>query len=130
MDEYNRTSCLKNTRSNVINNVMEWIADDSNEAKKVLWVYGLVGTGKSTLLTTITQIMCRLNRLGAFFFFNRDIPQRNFATLIRTLTYQLAMFNTCFCAAILQVVTTNENFAGMPLEFQFEHTYICCQLMP
>jgi hypothetical protein len=99
---------------------MEWIADDSNEAKKVLWVYGLAGTGKSTLSTTIAKIMRGLHRLGAFFFFNRDIPQRNFATLIRTLAYQLAMFDTRFCAAISRVVATNENIAGMPLEFQFE----------
>ena len=80
MDEYNRTSCLENTRRNVIDGVMEWVADDSNKAKKVLWVYGLAGTGKSTLSTTIAQIMRRLNRLDAFFFFNRDIPQRNSTT--------------------------------------------------
>ena len=121
MDECNRTPCLRNTRRNVINDFMKWIADDSNEAKKVLWVYGLAGTGKSTLSTTMAQILRRHRRLGAFFFFNRDIPQRNFATLIRTLAYQLAMFDTCFCAVISQVVATNENIAGMPLEFQFEN---------
>jgi hypothetical protein len=121
MDEYNRTPCLENTRRNIINDVMEWIANDSNEAKKVLWVYGLAGTGKSTLSTTIAQIMRRLHRLGAFFFFNRDIPQRNFSTLIRTLAYQLALFDTRFCDAISRVVATNENIAGMPLEFQFEN---------
>ena len=121
MDEYNRTFCLENTRRNVINDVMEWIADDSREAKKVLWVYGLAGTGKSTLSTTIAQIMRKLHRLGAFFFFDRDIPQRNFATLIRTLAYQLAMYDTRFCAVISQVAATNENIAGMPLEFQFEN---------
>ena len=121
MDEYNRTPCLKNTRHNVINNVMEWVSDDSNEAKKVLWVYGLAGTGKSTLSTTIAQIMRRLHRLGAFFFFNRDIPQRNFTTLIRTLAFQLAMFDACFGAVISRVVESNDNIAGMPLEFQFEN---------
>ena len=121
MDEYNRTLCLKNTRRSVINDIMEWIADDSNDAKKVLWVYGLAGTGKSTLSTTIAQIMRRLRRLGAFFFFNRDIPQRNFATLIRTLAYRLAMFDARFGAAISRVVENNDNIAGMPLEFQFEN---------
>ena len=120
MDEYNRTPCLENTRRNVINDVMAWIADNSNEGKKVLWVYGLAGTGKSTLSTTIAQIMRRLNRLGAFFFFNHDIPQRNFATLIRTLAYQLAAFDSRFRDAISRVVADNENIAGMPLEFQFE----------
>jgi hypothetical protein len=121
MDECNRTPCLQNTRRNVINDVMEWVADDSNEATKVLWVYGLAGTGKSTLSTTMAQILRRLHRLGAFFFFNRDIPQRNFTTLIRTLAYQLAMFDTRFCAVISRVLATNENIAGMPLEFQFEN---------
>ena len=121
MEEYNRSSCLENTRRKVINDIMEWISNDSNEAKKVLWVYGLAGTGKSTLSTTMAQILRRLHRLGAFFFFNRDIPQRNFATLIRTLAYQLAMFDTRFCAVISRVVATNENIAGMSLEFQFEN---------
>jgi hypothetical protein len=121
MDEYNRTPCLQNTRRNIINDIMEWIADGSNEAKKVLWVYGLAGTGKSTLSNTMAQILRRLHRLGAFFFFNRDIPQRNFATLIRTLACQLAMFDTRFCAVISRVVATNENIAAMPLEFQFEN---------
>ena len=121
MDEYNHTFCLENTRRNVINDVMEWIEDDSREAKKVLWVYGLAGTGKSTLSTTIAQIMRKLHRLGAFFFFNRDIPRRDFATLIRTLAYQLAMYDARFCAVISRVAATNENIAGMPLEFQFEN---------
>jgi hypothetical protein len=119
MEEYNRTTCLQNTRLNVLKDVMEWIADDSVNRKKVLWIYGLAGMGKSTISTTIAQIMRELRRLGAFFFFNRDIPQRNFATLIRTLAYQLAMFDASFGAAISRVVAINENIAGMPLDFQF-----------
>jgi len=121
MDEYNRPTCLQNTRLNVIKDIMEWIADGSDNEKKILWVYGLAGTGKSTLSTTIAQIMRGLHRLGAFFFFNRDIPQRNFATLIRTLAYQLAMFDARFGGAISRVVAKNENIAGMPLDFQFRN---------
>ena len=121
MDGFNRTPCLENTRRNVIKDVMEWIADDSNKAKKVLWVYGLAGTGKGTLSTTMAQMMRSLHRLGAFFFFNRDIPQRNFATLIRTLAYRLAMFDARIGAAISRVVENADNIAGMPLEFQFEN---------
>jgi hypothetical protein len=98
---------------------MEWIADDPDDQKMVLWVYGLAGSGKSALSTTIAQIMRELRRLGAFFFFNRDIPHRNFATLIRTLAHQLAMFDARFGAAISRVVEMNENIAGIPLEFQF-----------
>ena len=119
MDETNRTPCFKNTRHRIISDIMEWIADD--KAKKVLWVYGLAGSGKSTLSTTIAQKMREVHRLGAFFFFNRDIPQRNFATLIRTLAYRLAMFDARIGAPISQVVANNENIAEMPLEFQFSN---------
>ena len=123
MDETNRTPCLKNTRRNVIDDVFKWIADDSDKAKKVLWVYGLAGTGKSTLSTTIALIMRRRHRLGAFFFFSRDIPQRNSGTLIRTLAYQLAIFDPRFGAAISLVVANYFNIARMPLEFQFEKLF-------
>ena len=121
MDGSKRTPCLENTRRNTINDIMQWISDDSSEAKKVLWVYGLAGTGKSTLSTTIAQIMLSIHRLGAFFFFNRDIPQRNSGTLIRTLAYQLAVFDARFGAAISRLVTDKGNIAMMPLEFQFEN---------
>jgi hypothetical protein len=121
MDEYNHTTCLPNTRLNVIKDIMEWIADDLDDWKRVLWVYGLSGTEKSTLSTMIAQIMRGLRCLGAFFFFDHDIPQRSFATLFRTLAYQLAMFDAHFGAAISQVAEIHGNIAGMPLDFQFEN---------
>src|SRR5882762_29195 len=102
------------------------IANDSDDQKKVSWVYGLAGMGKSTLSTTIAHIMHGLHRLGAFFFFNRDIPQRDFATLIRTLAYQLAMFDARFGAAISRVAAIHENITGMPLAFSSQ---LCCQLI-
>ena len=120
MDEYNRTTCLENTRLNVIEDVMKWIADDSEDTKQVLWVHALAGMGKSTLSTTIAQKLRELERLGGFFFFNRDKPQRNFATLIKTLAYQFAMFDARFGDAIWRVAEKNHNIAGMLLAVQFE----------
>jgi hypothetical protein len=66
----------------------------------------------------IAHIMRGLHRLGAFFFFNRDIPLRNFATLIRMLAHQFAVFDACFGAAISRVA---DDIAAMPLDFQFEN---------
>jgi NACHT domain len=119
MDEYNRFTCLPKTRLDVIKSITEWIADQSNNAQKVLWLYGLAGSGKSTLSTTIARIMRDLHRLGAFFFFNRDIPERNAATIIRSLAYQLALFDPGIGAEISRIVENNQNIAGMPLKFQF-----------
>jgi hypothetical protein len=119
MDEYNRSTCLPNTRLDIIHFITKWIADESDDQNKVLWLYGLAGSGKSTLSTTLAQTMRSLHRLGAFFFFNRDIPDRSFPTLIRTLAYQLAQFDHHIGAEISRIVENNPNIAGMPLDFQF-----------
>ncbi|KAF8735858.1 hypothetical protein AX14_001364 [Amanita brunnescens Koide BX004] len=120
MDESKRTSCLENTRQNIVEDIKDWLADVSDDQKKVLWVYGMAGTGKSTLSTTIAEITRKLERLGAFFFFDRNITQRDSATLFRTLAYELAKFDTCLGAAISQVVEKDHNIGRKTPDHQFE----------
>lgn len=119
INEYDRSPCLPKTRSDVIKSITEWIADQSDDQKRVLWLYGLAGSGKSTLSTTIARTMRDLRRLGAFFYFDRDIPERNATTLIRTLAYQLALFDAQIGVQVSQIVEDHPNIAGMPLDFQF-----------
>jgi hypothetical protein len=114
--EYNRSVCLPITRLEVTKFITEWIADELKHQKKVLWLYGLAGWGKSTLLTTIAENNARLPSSRGF---NRDISDRNFATLIRTLAYQLALFDPRVGAEISRVVESSPNITGMSLDFQF-----------
>ena len=119
MNEYNRDPCLPKTRLDILKFIMERIADGSSDGQRVLWLYGLAGSGKSTLSTTIARMMRELHCLGAFFFFDRDIPERNTATLITTLAYQLADFDARIGAEVSRVVESNPNIADMPFDFQF-----------
>ncbi|KIM76025.1 hypothetical protein PILCRDRAFT_78213 [Piloderma croceum F 1598] len=98
---------------------MDWISDESNDRKRVLWLNGLAGSGKSTLSTTIALMMRDLHLLGAFFFFDCDVPEKNAQTLIRTLAYQLAVFDVSIGAEISQIVENIPWIAEMPLAFQF-----------
>jgi hypothetical protein len=119
MPEYNRMACLAKTRLDVIKSVTDWITDESNDQKRVLWLYGVAGSGKSTIATTIAWMMRELHRLGAFFFFDRDIPERNAATLIRTLAYQLALFDAQIGDEMSRIVESIPLIAERPLDFQF-----------
>ena len=121
MDGYSRSTCLPNTRLDVIKAITDWIAGESTDQKRVLWLYGVAGSGKSTLSTTIAETLRSLQRLGAFFFFNRDIQERNAATIIRTLAYQLAVFDARIGAEVSRIVESNPIITDMPLEFQFTH---------
>jgi hypothetical protein len=75
MDEYNRSAYFPRTRMDVIKSITQWIADESNCQKRIIRFYGLAGSGKSTISTINAEIMRDLQRLGAFFFFSRDIPE-------------------------------------------------------
>ena len=119
IQEYNRTICLNGTRLDVIKFIIDWIADESDDRKSVLWLNGLAGSGKSTLSTTIALTMRDLHLLGAFFFFDRDIPERNAPTLIRTLAYQLALFDVSIGAEMSRIAESIPRIAEMPLDFQF-----------
>jgi hypothetical protein len=75
-----RKNSLPKTRLDIIKVITDWIADESSDQKKVMWLYGLAGSGKITISTTIAWIMRDLHRLGAFFsstvIFRRETPRR------------------------------------------------------
>lgn len=119
MGESKRGACLPNTRLDDIKSAMDWFSDDSDDRQNVMWISGLAGTGKSTLSTTIANMMDYVGLLGASFFFDRGIPERGASTLIPTLAYQLARFNAAIAAKIQQVVQHNDNIANKPLGVQF-----------
>ena len=54
-----------------------------------------------------------------FFFFDRDIPERNASTLIRTLAYQLALFDVSIGAEMSRITESIPRITEMPLDFQF-----------
>jgi hypothetical protein len=119
MNEYNRPLCLPKTRLDVIKSITEWIADDHRDQKRVLWLHGLAGSGKSTLASTIVEMMQGLQHLGGFFLCNRYKAERNAGTIIRTLAYQLALFDAGIGAEVSRIVECNPNIAEMLPDFQF-----------
>ncbi|KAF7970100.1 hypothetical protein HWV62_24970 [Athelia sp. TMB] len=120
MDRSTRKSCLPGTQLKSIKSVLDWYSDDS--AESVMWLWGMAGAGKSTLSTTIARMMDSangINLLGAFFFFDRNIAQRNTTTLIRTIAYQLARFDPALGARIQDVILKTPEIAEISLDDQF-----------
>ncbi|KAF7972469.1 hypothetical protein HWV62_17886 [Athelia sp. TMB] len=122
MDKAARGACLAGTRVDAINMILEWHSDESSERKNAMWLHGMAGAGKSTLSTTIAEMMGRVNGLdllGAFFFFDRSVAERKPSTLIRTIAYQLAEFDAVIGARIQQVIEKIPGIAEESLSTQF-----------
>ncbi|KAF7972465.1 hypothetical protein HWV62_17878, partial [Athelia sp. TMB] len=122
MNKAARSVCLAGTRVDAINMIMKWYSDESSERKNAMWLHGMTGAGKSTLSTTIANMMGRadgLDLLGAFFFFDRSVTERKPSTLIRTIAYQLAEFDAVIGARIQQVIEKIPGIAEESLSTQF-----------
>ncbi|KAF3942484.1 hypothetical protein ABW19_dt0203779 [Dactylella cylindrospora] len=68
--------CLPGTRVDIIDRIKRWV--ESPESKQIFWVYGMAGTGKSTISRTVARYyMDERRQLGASFFFNRNYDDSN-----------------------------------------------------
>ena len=119
MDASTRSECLAGTRTDILRSIADWAKSTSVE-KRLLWLKGVAGSGKSTLSTTIVHALQEQGRLGAFVFFSRDVEERSQpANVIRTIAYQLASFSPVIRTAIAQAIDTTPRITQSALRFQF-----------
>src|SRR6202451_1446564 len=119
MDACDRPECLDETRVDIVKSIQDWVTS-ATSGQNVLWLHGLAGSGKSTLSTTVANMLRESGQLGAFLFFDRDVTERSDPTnVIRTLAYQLGLCNPEICAAITAVIENTPSISMSPLRLQF-----------
>ncbi|KIM85744.1 hypothetical protein PILCRDRAFT_65733 [Piloderma croceum F 1598] len=124
MDPSKLTDCLADTRTGILNFVIDW-ATAPRATQNVLWIHGLAGSGKSTLATTLANVFREQGRLGAFLFFARDVTERsNPTTVVRTLAYQLGTFHPDIGKRIAASIESTPSICLSPLPFQFRRLLI------
>jgi len=81
--------CLPGTRTDLLRQIFDWIANP--QGKRIFWLCGKAGIGKSTISRTIAKDLDEEGRLGASFFFKRGRADRSHAKLFfPTIALQLA----------------------------------------
>ena len=119
MDRSERPICLEETRVEHIRFISEWVASQTDE--RVLWVVGVAGAGKSTLVNTIANDCIKTGNLGAQIYFTRGRDSHNKpAHTVKTIAYQLAKFDPSLRSAIAEVIKSNGQTLASPLETQFD----------
>lgn len=122
MDTSSRTPCPPESRHLVIHKIVEWIFDTSSANTRVFWLQGGARYGKSTVLTSIADLMRELRYLGAFIFFNRDISEQSKpAHVFRTMAFQLALFDPRIGEEIERATKEHRNIAETPFKMQFSN---------
>jgi hypothetical protein len=97
-------ACLEGTRVELLTEIRTWMHDQSD--RKVYWLSGAAGTGKTTVAQSVAHMAKEDGLLCATFFFSRTTNDRSdYAKVIPTIAYQLAMDGRCrsgVCAAVAQ----------------------------
>ena len=118
-----RHGCMKGTRRDVLLQLESWSNDDQD--KRVFWLNGLAGTGKSTIAQTFAEMSFADGKLGASFFCSRDFEDRsNLRSIFPTLAFQLAHHHPDFRQKLVPVLATNPEIGHESLTSQLEKLLI------
>ena len=110
---------MKGTRNDVLLQLESWLNDEQD--KRVFWLNGLAGTGKSTIAQTFAEITFADGILGASFFCLRYYEDRsNLQTIFPTLAFQLARRYPCFREELLPVLIASPDVGRETLCSQME----------
>ena len=81
------SGCMADTRVKLRAELESWIDSD---VKRIYWLCGLAGTGKSTVASSLCTLLAERGLLAASFFVSRNSAERRDAkSIARTLAFQL-----------------------------------------
>ncbi|QRV96697.1 WD40 repeat-like protein [Ceratobasidium sp. AG-Ba] len=118
-------ACIPGTREDVIQNLLDWVKSFErpgtlDESKRLLWVYGQAGLGKSAVATSLCQALDDQRLLSSSFFCKRDDPKRRSAQrALSSIIYGIASRHATYASALRKVLEEDPVLPTSPLQMQF-----------
>ncbi|KAH8797315.1 hypothetical protein DL96DRAFT_998309 [Flagelloscypha sp. PMI_526] len=117
-----RQSCTPGTRIAILQQLLDWSITLEPELKNSLfWLYGLAGTGKTTILRDICERLQKENILASSYFCSIQLSSGDSRHLIPTITKHLASRLRTFKAAIVLQIINDPDLLSATLAPQFEN---------
>jgi WD40 repeat protein len=114
--------CLPGTREKLLNEIMDWFADDG---PSVYWLRGLAGTGKTTIARSVADLAEQQGLLGASFFFSRtDTARQRGGAVLPTIAYQLAKWRPALRQPLCDAINSDREIAERTMKEQVECLFV------
>jgi hypothetical protein len=133
-------ACLAGTRTKIIDTIVHWalgadmlpvdlnrsIPLSSKESSCVLWLCGLAGAGKSSILRSCTKHIFDLKHMGLYYGFDKNKPlATNLTSLFSTITQDLANLNNSWKQCLVNAVQNDTTIrTSLDCTLQFDHFII------
>ncbi|CAE6412246.1 unnamed protein product [Rhizoctonia solani] len=119
--EINRRACTDNTRTGIRSQLDQWYRGQALSSSNVFWVWGMPGTGKSTIAYTLARDLERRNQLAATFFCSRSSSDcRDVNRILPTIAYQLAQRSSLYRAALCGILHEDRHSSTQVIHTQYE----------
>ncbi|KAG8709899.1 hypothetical protein FRC09_000408 [Ceratobasidium sp. 395] len=114
-----RNGCTPNTRVKVLEQLRDWAQD--SHSRKVYWLNGMAGTGKTTIAYSLCLELEYTGQLAASFFCSRQLPScRRVGLILPSIAYQLALFLRPFRYELSRVLERDPDAHNQPIGKQFQ----------
>lgn len=98
-------ACLDGTRTETLQEIVNWITDLNPNASRILWLHGQPGRGKSAIAHTNALWVQNVGGLGTVFCFARDREaERREEKTMTTVAHDLAGRDPAFRRALEDVI--------------------------
>ncbi|KAJ3109123.1 hypothetical protein HDU96_007305 [Phlyctochytrium bullatum] len=95
---------VQGTRQWLLKQVFDWARDHADSSRRVLWLKGAAGLGKSVMAGYVADSLQAEHLLGAAFFCKHDDTDRNDPKrVVETLAYSLSKWNPKFGRMLLKM---------------------------
>ncbi|KZT39524.1 FabD/lysophospholipase-like protein [Sistotremastrum suecicum HHB10207 ss-3] len=114
--------CFPGTRDLLLKYIRSWVDDYDNSGKRLLWVYGDAGCGKSAIAHSLASFYTAFGRLGSGSFFESQNPKADaIYSLLPKISLDLAECNDEWKAALVSVLMTQpirQFLSSFPFQIQ------------
>ncbi|KAJ3552392.1 hypothetical protein NP233_g12894 [Leucocoprinus birnbaumii] len=111
--------CDEFTRQSSRDHILSW-AKKAEGSRRMLWLSGPAGIGKSAIAQTVSEELRSIGLLGAVFFFSRPNKRSDPNVVIPTLAYQLALQLPQYRRVISFLLAKNPLILNQSRRTQFE----------
>ncbi|KAG8712398.1 hypothetical protein FRC09_019924 [Ceratobasidium sp. 395] len=114
-----RNGCTPNTCVQVLEQLRSWTQD--SQSRKVYWLNGMAGTGKTTIAYSLCSELEHTGQLAASFFCSRQLPScRRVGLILPSIAYQLSLFSRPFRYELSEMLERNPDLHNRPVDKQFQ----------
>ncbi|KAL9113919.1 MAG: hypothetical protein Q9227_002053 [Pyrenula ochraceoflavens] len=111
--------CLPNTRVGLLQHIYVWANGD--DRRRIFWLNGSAGTGKSTIARTVARRYFDQHQLGASFFFSRGGGDAADASkFVTSIAFQLASIIPTLKHYISEISIEHSSIPNMSLRDQWQ----------